>query len=419
MLLANAPEDGWLSIQDIDAWLRDHHPAWRGKHDPWIGTFLLGIFFHMRALQLRPSLAPEGSKRQGGKEASDGHAVRLSPTGRWLLGLADAPAVSPVFPRTLLVQPNLEIIVYRQGLTPELIADLSRFAQWQTQGPACTLQLGPETVYRALEAGVGFEAILQTLEQHGTRPIPPAVIEMLRTWSNKRERLSVYASAAILEFARPEDMEAALARGLDAVRLTDRLALVPSESSIDYSHFRLLGTRDYGLPPERCVEVEDDGVSLNVDVSRSDLLLDAELQRFAEPVRHATAEGQKPYLITPASLAAARNAGFTRAALEKWFLQRTGQPATAAACLLMSATPRQDETAASTPSQDGKLQLRRLIVLQVANELLADGLMQWPQTRRLIQERLGPIALVIQEDHLAALAEKLRELGISLSKSDL
>jgi hypothetical protein len=318
------------------------------------------------------------------------------------------------------VQPNLEIIVYRQGLTPDLIAELSRFAQWQTQGPACTLQLGPETVYRALEAGAGFESILQTLEQHGTRPIPPAVIEMLRTWSNKRERLSVYASAAILEFARPDDMEAALARGLDAVRLTDRLALVPSESSIDYSHFRLLATRDYGLPPERCVEVEDDGVTLNVDVSRSDLLLDAELQRFAEPVvHHGTADGQKPYVITPASLAAARSAGFTWPALEKWFLQRTGQPASAAARLLMSAAPPPDEAAASTPLQDGKLQLRRLLVLQVPNELLADGLMQWPETRRLIRERLGATALAIEDTNLRPLAEKLRELGIPFPAADL
>jgi hypothetical protein len=418
MLLANAPEDVWLNIRDIEIWLGAHHPGWRGKHDPWIGTFLLGICFQLRAVQLRLGFAASGGRKQAGKDPED-PAIRLSPTGRWLLGMADAPAVSPVFPRTLLVQPNLEIIVYRQGLTPELIAELSRFAQWQTQGPACTLQLGPETVYRALEAGVGFEAILQTLEQHGTRPIPPAVVEMLRTWSNKRERLSVYATAAILEFARPEDMEAALARGLDAVRLTDRLALVASESSIDYSHFRLLGTRDYSLPPERCVEVEDDGVTLNVDISRSDLLLDAELQRFAEPKGQDIAGGQKSYVLTPTSLAAARTAGYSVGALENWFLQRTGQSASAAARLLMSAIDAPESHVPGTPSIDGKLQIRRLLVLQLPDEGVADGLVQWPETRRLIHERLGPTALAIQDCDLGLLAEKLRELGISLPAADV
>ena len=51
------------------------------------------------------------------------------------------------------MQPNLEIIAYRQGLTPALIARLTRFAAWKSLGAACTLQLEPETVYRALEAG--------------------------------------------------------------------------------------------------------------------------------------------------------------------------------------------------------------------------------------------------------------------------
>ena len=37
-----------------------------------------------------------------------------------------------------------EVLVYRQGLTPELIGSLSRFARWKGIGPACTLELNPE-----------------------------------------------------------------------------------------------------------------------------------------------------------------------------------------------------------------------------------------------------------------------------------
>ena len=62
------------------------------------------------------------------------------------------------------------------------------------------------------------------------------------------------------------------------------LAVVANEGAVDFRHFCLTGTRDYGLPPEKCVEVDADGITLAVDLTRSDLLLEAELQRFAEPL---------------------------------------------------------------------------------------------------------------------------------------
>jgi hypothetical protein len=420
MLLAHLPEDGWVHLGDIQEWLEQHHPALARRRQrtseeaEWVASFILGICFQLRIVQACPPSSP--ASRQRTEPAGGDTLVRLSPTGRWLLGLAEPPPVAPVLPRTLLVQPNLEIIVYRQGLTPDLISKLSRFATWLTQGPACTLQLNAEAIYRALETGLDFDDIVRTLEQHGTRPMPPAVIEMLRTWSNKRERLSLFASAAILEFTRPEDMEEALARGISAVRLTDRLALVPNEEEIDYKHFRLLSTRDYGMPPERCVEVAEDGVTLNVDLTRSDLLLDAELQRFAEASPNSAPAGRKQYSITPASLVRARAAGVTLNSLDAWFLQRAGQPVSAAArLLLLAGEPSRSEDSAG-PSRDGafQLQLRRTLVLDVGEQHVADGLMQWPETRRLIHERLGPTALAVQEESVAALVNKLRELGISV-----
>jgi len=56
----------------------------------------------------------------------------------------------------------------------------------------------------ALESGLSFEDILQTLEQHGMRSLPPAVQESLRTWANKRERISVYPAATLFEFGAVE-----------------------------------------------------------------------------------------------------------------------------------------------------------------------------------------------------------------------
>jgi hypothetical protein len=57
------------------------------------------------------------------------------------------------------------------------------------------------------------------------------------------------------------------------------------------------------------------------------------------------------------------------------------------------------------------LELRRQLVLRVASEHLADGLQQWPGTRDLIRARLGPTSLVVDEDAVSRLSERLAELG--------
>jgi hypothetical protein len=398
LLLARLPQDRWVRPQTIEQWIISQHPYWTNeslrpsRQRPWLETFLLGVAFHLRLVQTMRG--EEGVWR-----------VRLSPTGRWLLGLAEAPALETIHTQTLLVQPNLQIIAYRQGLTSSLIARLTQFAAWENLGAACTLQLRPETVYRALEAGQTFESIRLTLEQHGTRTVPPAVLDSLRTWANKRDRITVYPSATLLEFGSADDLNEALARGLPAVRIADTLAVVANEEAIEFRHFRLTGTRDYALPPEKCVSIEDDGVTLSVDLARSDLLLETEVPRFAEPLGGVTANGRRQYRLTPESLSAARSAGMTLPALETWFFQRSGQQLPAAARLLMTA------------GEGEPPRLRRHLVLHVADEELADGLEQWPQTRELIEERLGPTALVVAEENAELLRQRLLAAGITLAES--
>ena len=60
------------------------------------------------------------------------------------------------------------------------------------------------------------------------------------------------------------------------------------------------------------------------------------------------------------------------------------------------------------------VELRRQLVLHAGNEHLADGLRQWPGTRDLIIARLGPATLVVDEKDVAALTERLKELGVKL-----
>src|SRR5207248_2163157 len=95
------------------------------RQRPWLETFLLGVAYQLRVVQ-----AARGP-------GADDWLVRLSAAGRWLLGLAEAPALDTVYTQTLLVQPNLEVVAYRQGLSASLIARLTRFAAWKSLGPVC------------------------------------------------------------------------------------------------------------------------------------------------------------------------------------------------------------------------------------------------------------------------------------------
>ena len=391
LLLSRLPAENWASPTALAEWMLQRHPYWQGAarseaQTCGVAAFLLGLAYQLRLVQ---------AVKQGKEE----WLVRLSPLGRWLLRLGETPTF-PAFPQTLLVQPNLEILVYRQGLTPDLVARLGRFAAWHGLGSACTLQLQPESVYRALELGDTFETILQTLQRHGMKPTPDAVVNSLRTWADKRDRIQIYAAAALFEFNSAEDLNDALARGLPAVRLSERLAVVARDSDIDYRHFRLTATRDYTLPPERCVEVEADGVTLSVDLARSDLLIETEVRRFAEPIERAGSNGRRSYRLTPASLAVGRNHGMSPQTLEAWFVQRSGHPLSAAARLLLLGP------------QVPPLALRRLQVLSVPTAEIADGLQQWPGTRALIEGRLGPTSLIVAEEHIAALRERLDTLGV-------
>jgi hypothetical protein len=398
--LARLPADDWASPAEVEEWLFAHHPYWTAEgirpsqRRSWMPAFLLGLAYQLRLVQAH-------------KDAEGEWRVRLSAVGRWLLGLGEAPTLS-TYPQTLLVQPNLEIIAYRQGLTPALVAQLSQFAAWKSLGAACMLQLDAESVYRALQSGQSFAQVLQALERHSMRPVPATVIDSLRTWADKRERIAVYPCATLFEFASADDLNEALARGLPGVRLTDRLAVVAREDSVDFRHFRLAGTRDYALPPERCVEVEPDGVTLSIDPARSDLLVETELRRFAEPVEGGglgpKKDGQerRQYRMTFASLATAQQSGFGLRALEEWFPQRTGESLSPAARLLLTA------------GQLSSAQLRRQLVLHVAASEVADGLQQWPSTRRLIEERLGPTTLAVAEQNVEELRQRLQSLGLNV-----
>jgi hypothetical protein len=399
LLLASGGREAagsWVTPATVAGWLWERHPSWAGTLPPeatkdrgagWVEAFLLGVAHPLRLVEAA--------------SADGGRVVRLSDLGRHLLAGGPEPALPPAFPQTLLVQPNAEILAYRQGLTPGLIGTLSRFARWKGVGPACTLELNPEQTYRGLESGLTLPMILQTLNRHGTRPVPPSVADLLQRWADKRERITVFASAVLVEFPTPADLDAAVARGVVSVRLTDRIGMTADGSEPTLGQLRLIGNRDYEAKPQRCVTVGDDGVTLTIDAAQADLLLEAEIRRFADPLPDGS-PGMRRFQLSPQSLRRAAGQGLAAADIDTWFLDRTGEPLSAAGRLFLLG-PQLPAPVAS-----------RMLVVHFPTEEVADGVMQWPAARVLVGQRLGPTAVAVDEENLAALRAVLAEAGVTI-----
>jgi hypothetical protein len=150
-------------------------------------------------------------------QVESGWWFRLGDMGRHLLRGQEAPKLEHEFHQTLVMQPNGELVIFRQGLTPALIGKLTRFAAWKTIGSACTMELTAESVYRGLETGLTQDEIQRLLEQHGPARFPP----MFSIRCNAG-RASASESPCTLRrpysIANAADLEAAFARGLISTR---------------------------------------------------------------------------------------------------------------------------------------------------------------------------------------------------------
>ncbi len=390
LLVANG-QGRWVPVRAIAEWLWTNHPSWAGtlqedaakdKGTGWAEAFLLGIAYPLQLVEVA------------------GEAVRLSPLGRHLLLSEPEPPAPPTFPQTLLVQPNAEILAYRQGLTPALIGTLSRFAHWKGLGPACTLELTADQTYRGLETGLTLPMIVQTLTRHSSRPVPAAVADLLQRWASKRERITIYTSAVLVEFTTPAELDTAVARGIVAIRLTDRIGITAEGTEPALAQLRLIANRDYQAKAQRCVAVGDDGVTLTVDAAAADLLLDAELGRFAT-LLPADPGTSRRFRLTAELLRRTAQTN-SLADIDGWFLDRSGQPLSPAGRLLLLGPQTPQPVTA------------RLLVVRFPSEEVANGVMQWPDTRDLIAERLGATTVVIEEASLEAFRAILTGIGINL-----
>jgi hypothetical protein len=143
---------------------------------------------------------------------------------------------------------------------------------------------------------------------------------------------------------------------------------------------------------------------VTVNENRSDLLLDSEVRRFAEPLAPMGPDERLRYRMTPETLRTARRQGVDARSLDAWFRRRTGDSLPPVARLLLTA----DETP--------PLAVQQLIVVRTPTAEVADGILSWPETRGLITERLSPTVLAVPADAVERLRERLAAIGVQIGE---
>ena len=209
--------------------------------------------------------------------------------------------------------------------------------------------------------------MLEILTRHSQRPLPTLVADAIGRWASRRERITFYAAATLIEFGSPrsETRPSAAWHEDDPktfVPVADRFLLVESPQQIPTDRIRTSGSRDYRHPPEKCVSIEPDGVTLALDPTRSDLLIDAELARIADelprrpiPQRGRLRPAGRRYVVSAARWRGRPSWASAPARSPTGSVRRTGDTPSPAIKLLLKRT-------SSSPTV---LKARRMLVLSL------------------------------------------------------
>ncbi|MER3415141.1 MAG: hypothetical protein C4297_02885 [Gemmataceae bacterium] len=319
-------------------------------------------------------------------------AVRPHPWFGQLYGATPTAATSDVF-----VQPNMEIVLTGGFGALSAASIIGVYADLLSAEPACIFRVTEETVARASSLTWDGERILQTLHQYCSQ-VPEIVAQNIHTWTARAGQVVVYPDAVILEFADTQDREQARQLGLAGIPLGDRYWLVPGEAQLDFAHFRLDASYRYDVesPPSK-LHMAPDGQTVLVPKSRLDLFVTHELQRLTEPAG-ATQDGVFAFRVTHSSLRKARAMGLRWNDLHDWFMRYLGTAPGAVIQLLWG-------------NQEGPLEIRRAVHLELRSATLAEGILSWAQTKPHIRRRLDDLTLEIDPDSWSELARILGDLG--------
>jgi hypothetical protein len=390
-------------------WQQQLRKSWQRTEMPWVLSAMTGALVHLGLVEIAG--AP-------GKQAAVPTFFCLTPLGRAVLydvlrGQPPAAGVAPTVPQRLpagrcwIVQPNFDVVVYLDQASATQLAFIERVAERKPSSGATILyHLTRDTVYAALESGIAASTLCDTLRAASTYPLPDNVRQMLDEWAARRERLTVYRTADLVEFADQATRDAALvSRSLVGAPVGERFVVLSAPHRGQPTALQTSRTVDYLAAPVRCIQVAEDG-AVHIRRTHADLLVGGEVTAWADPGTDA-----EHWRITRASIQRAVKAGWTAERILDNLAQRSQQSVPALLLVAIRAW-------AGERALPGAVAVASDVLLQIADPAVAHAVAGSTLLQPYLRGQLGSQTFLVRHDMAAELQRQLAELGLQVG-SDL
>ncbi|MDQ3457904.1 MAG: helicase-associated domain-containing protein [Deinococcota bacterium] len=330
------------------------------------------------ALMLAPGLAWLARGRRLRQAPPDTEALRT------LLGL-DPDSGKPK-EACLLIQANFDILVYLDKLSPLAIAALGCADCTRVDAQTASYTITRSSLYRALEAGLELEALLERLQDH-SMGLPDNVAHSLRDWASRRERLRLQEGVSLLEYASHKERDAAL-NGLAGARaVAERFTILADKAQPPKVKVR----HRYSLAPTRTLRFQPEGhfrLESATDLAGRAVLTQV-ASRDADGSYRLDREAVRAGTLTPA----ARDTLLARA--------QGGIPAQLEALLSI---------------WEGRSAAPSVATISVFQHPSAAALVKHPQLAQHLDKGLNDTSYLIKEGHEQKLEALLADLGVTLER---
>ena len=366
------------------AWRAKLRADWLKRERLWLGSAPASWLYFLGMVEL-------------GLEDGAPVSLRLTDIGRAVLHAEQDQGVDvPAAPQAAwLVQPNFDVQVYLDHVTPEQLAFLERHAERvQAHHHTAQYRLTRESVYGGLESGTSLDDLLSGLQSGAAMAVPQNVVVDLRAWAALREQIRLLRRARLLEYPNDQARQAAVAGGLAGRPVGDRFVLLEGSLPLQQIKTRV----DYTGPLPKCLSATEDSV-ITITKPTRDLLIESQLDHWAE----RNADGT--WRLTTASVARSVKAGTPLRALFRWLEERLTHP----------LPPLLGVALRAWAGEAANVEIETVTVLRCRQPAVLEAIRHSKKLQPYIRGTLAPDVLLVDTQSVKALQEHLAWAGLRIS----
>jgi hypothetical protein len=360
-------------------------------------------------------------------------AIRLTELGRAMLAgkpttqeeetarlNAQLAAQAPDLHKSLIVQPNFDIMVLAPLQNLPLLQQIDRFALQQSMGDVAMYRMNKESVLKGLRTGLTGADILKILEDNSRVPVAQNIAASLNDWNAEFERLIFRPKTQLLEVLDPAILDKVLADPKTAPYIEKRLGptfallKVPSQT-FDKALAELSGSKpplylDYTNVQPGIISAEG-ARRLKLKEHSGNPYLFYRLGQFADLVNWNAAKQTASFELSAEAGQRAQRLGQTYDTV-RYFLAAFSSPR-------KNLPPEMELTIKGWLGYYSPLKGERAISITATTAELLDDIFDIEEFKPVLIARATSKVALVKEEGFLQFRERLAEMGIVLSAPEL